>query len=142
LIAFKGARSANAEAEQRSKDAAKALAQKILIEAKAGNANFAKLAEKYTDEGSGKTKGGDLGFFKRDQMVKEFSDVAFALQPGTISEIVESPFGFHIIRVDVVQEARSVSLEQAKKDIAEKKVTLFRRDLNKKERNPYKVTIR
>jgi len=118
LVSFKEARSAAGDAAKRSKEEAKALAEKVLVEAKAGD--FVKIAEKYTDDPTGKSKGGDLGFFKQDQMVKEFSDVAFALKPGAISDVVESPFGFHIIRVDTVQEAKSVTLEQAQKDIAEK----------------------
>ncbi len=125
LVSFKEARSAVDEAAKRSKEEAKALAEKVLVEAKA--ADFVKLAEKYTDDPSGKSKGGDLGFFKQDQMVKEFSDVAFALKPGEISNVVESPFGFHIIRVDTVQEAKSVTLEQAQKEIAEKLVARERK---------------
>ncbi len=120
LISFKEARSAAGDATKRSKEEAKALAGKVLAEVKAKGADFIKLAEKYTDDPTGKSKGGDLGFFKKDQMVKEFSDVAFALQPGAISDIVESPFGFHIIRVDTIQEAKSVTVEEAQKEIAEK----------------------
>lgn len=129
LISFKEARAAAGEATKRSKDEAEALAQKVLAEVKGKGADFVKLAEKYTDDPSGKSKGGDLGFFKKDQMVKEFSDVAFALQPGAISEVVESPFGFHIIKVETVQEAKSVSLEQAQKEIAEKLVSRDRKPL-------------
>lgn len=120
LIAYKDARAASGAAAQRSKEEAKQLASKVEAEAKAAGANFAKLAEKYTDEAAGKTKGGDLGFFRKDQMVKEFSDVAFALQPGQVSGVVETPFGFHIIRVDAIQDPKSVSLEAARNEIAEK----------------------
>ncbi len=120
LIAYKDARAASGDAVKRSKEEAKALASKVEAEAKAPAANFAKLAEKYTDEAAGKAKGGDLGFFRKDQMVKEFADVAFSLQPGQVSNVVETPFGFHIIRVDGLQEPKSVSLEQAKNEIAEK----------------------
>jgi peptidyl-prolyl cis-trans isomerase D len=127
LIAFKDARAAAGEAAKRTKDEAKALAQKVAAEAKAKSGEFAKLAEKYTDDPSGKSKGGDLGFFKQDQMVKEFSDVAFAMQPGSVSGVVESPFGFHIIKVETVQEAKSVPLEQAQKEIAEKLIARDRK---------------
>ncbi len=121
LFAFQGARAASGEGAKRTKEQAKQLAEKVLAEAKSGD--FAKLAEKYTDEPSGKTKGGDLGFFRKDQMVKEFADVAFSLQPGQVSQVVETPFGYHIIKVETVQQAKSVTLEQAKNDIAEKLIT-------------------
>lgn len=61
--------------------------------------DFGKLAERYSaDAGSG-TQGGDLGFFQRGQMVRPFEEAAFALQPGELSEPVESPFGLHLIQV-------------------------------------------
>ena len=120
LIAFKDARAASGEAASRSKDDAKTLAEKVLKEVQGNTAAFPKLAEKYTDEPSGKTKGGDLGYFRKDQMVKEFAEAAFALKPGEVSKVVESPFGFHVIKVEALQEPKSVSLEQAQREIAEK----------------------
>jgi peptidyl-prolyl cis-trans isomerase D len=105
---------------KRTKDDAKALAGKVLGEVKANPNNFAKLAETYTDEPVGKSRGGDLGFFRKNQMAPEFANAAFALKPGEISDVVETPFGFHIIRVDAVQEAKSVSLDQARNEIAQK----------------------
>jgi peptidyl-prolyl cis-trans isomerase D len=126
LISYQGARNASGDAAKRSKADAKALADKVLVEARK-TPDFAALAGKYTDEASGKNKGGDLGYFKKDQMVKEFADAAFAMKPGDVSAVVESPFGFHIIKVDAVQDAKSVKLDDAKREIAEKLVARDRR---------------
>jgi foldase protein PrsA len=77
---------------------AKQKADALLAEARKG-ADFAKLAKANSqDPGSG-PKGGDLGWFKRGTMVKEFDEVAFKLQPGQISEVFKSPFGYHFIKV-------------------------------------------
>lgn len=76
---------------------AKAKADKLLQEIK-GGADFAKLAqENSTDPGSA-SKGGDLGWFKQGMMVKEFDEVAFKLQPGQVSDVVKTQFGYHIIK--------------------------------------------
>jgi len=71
----------------------------ILARVRAGE-DFAKLADEFTEDPSGKGKGGDLGWFGRGTMVKPFEDAAFALKPGEVSSVVESPFGFHIVKLD------------------------------------------
>jgi len=97
LIAFKDALRA-APTITRSKDEAKALATRVSAEARAGH-DFDALALKYSDDPSAKTNHGNLGQFTRGQMVKPFSDAAFALKPGDIQMVpVETAFGFHIIK--------------------------------------------
>lgn len=83
----------------RTKEEALARAREVLRKARARNADFTALAREYTDEPQrpGRTPG-DLGRFGRGQMVPEFETAVFAMQPGQISDIVETPFGYHVIK--------------------------------------------
>jgi peptidyl-prolyl cis-trans isomerase D len=78
--------------------AVKKQAEEILAKAKSG-ADFAELAKKYSQDDSNASKGGDLDYFGRGRMVPEFDQVAFSLQPGQISDLVKTQFGYHIIKL-------------------------------------------
>lgn len=95
----------------------RAQAEKVLEELKAG-ANFAQLAkERSADTGSG-AKGGDLGLFARDRMVPEFDEAAFALkQPGDLSGIVETKFGYHILKLDARRPAGLRPYEEVREEL-------------------------
>lgn len=96
-----------------SEDEAKAAVAKL----KAG-ADFAKLAEEISkDPGSGK-QGGDLGFFPKDRMVKEFADAAFAMKPGEVSDPVKSQFGYHIIKLEERREKQPPAIADVKEELA------------------------
>jgi len=82
--------------KKRDRKDAKKLAEKILKELKDGT-DFAELARQYSDGPSG-PKGGDLGRFTRGQMVPEFDQAVFSLEPGAVSGVVETQFGYHIIK--------------------------------------------
>jgi peptidyl-prolyl cis-trans isomerase C len=78
--------------------------------------DFAQLARE-NSEGPSSAQGGDLGYFKRGQMVKEFEDAAFALAPGEVSGIVETQFGYHLIKVVDKKEAGTISYDTVKNDL-------------------------
>jgi peptidyl-prolyl cis-trans isomerase D len=111
-ILFRVAENASKEEEEKVQQKATAVLQK----ARAG-ADFSELAKKYTEDPSGKENGGDLGYFSAGQMVKPFEDAAFKLKKGEISDLVKTPFGYHIIKVEDVKEARTKPLEEARGQI-------------------------
>jgi parvulin-like peptidyl-prolyl isomerase len=81
----------------RSREEASKRAQECLVQIRAG-ADFDDMVGKCSDEPGAADRGGDLGVFDRTSMVKAFSDVAFALKIGEVSELVETPYGFHIVK--------------------------------------------
>jgi peptidyl-prolyl cis-trans isomerase D len=99
------------------KKQALAKAQDLLKQLKAG-ADFTQLAQKNSDDTSNAPKGGDLGWFVRGQMVPEFDKAAFALKSGDMSDIVNTEFGYHIIKVDEKEAARVKPFEEVKAQLA------------------------
>ena len=81
-----------------------------------GGANFADLAKQFSDCPS-KERGGDLGFFPRGQMVKPFEQAVFKMMPGDVSDIVETEFGYHLIKLEEKKPAKTVSFDEAKAKI-------------------------
>jgi peptidyl-prolyl cis-trans isomerase D len=104
-------------AEKGEKVKAKATAEDLLKEIQKNPAIFADLAKKNSQDPGSAAKGGDLGFFGRGMMVKPFEDVAYTLKEGEISGVVESDFGFHIIKVTGIHAAKEKPLAEVKGEI-------------------------
>lgn len=96
-------------------------AQQTIKDARAavldGKTDFAAAATKYSDD-STKSRGGDLGFFSRGQMVGPFEEAAFSMKPGEISPIVETQFGYHVIKLEEIQAPVMRKLEDVSSEIA------------------------
>jgi peptidyl-prolyl cis-trans isomerase C len=100
------------KADAAQKQAARAKAQQLLKEVRAGS-DFAKLAREQSQDPGTAPNGGELGFFPKGQMTPEFEKAAFATKDGAISDLVDTPFGFHIIKVHEHRAARTVPLAEA-----------------------------
>jgi peptidyl-prolyl cis-trans isomerase D len=88
------------------------------IRAKVNPKNFAEIAQKRTQDPTGKNNGGDLGWFSTGRMVPEFEKVAFNMKKGEISEPVKTEFGYHIIYVEDKKAAENKPIESVKKELA------------------------
>lgn len=106
----------DAGADDASVASKKEAAQNLYALAMADGADFADLAKQHSEGPSGKD-GGQLGWFTRDQMVQPFAEKAFAMKPGEISAPVKTQFGWHIIKVDGVEEASTKSLDSVRESI-------------------------
>ncbi len=102
------------------KDQAKAKAQIDDLKKKSEKEDFAKLASQFSEDQGSKTKGGDLGYFGKGQMVPEFEVAAFNQKVGQVGEVIRTPFGYHLIKVLDRKEAQQKSFEQVKSEIARK----------------------
>jgi len=102
--------------DQKAIDAAKAKADDIDKQLKAG-ADFAALAKKYSDDTASAKNGGSLGWISRGRTVPEFEQTAFSLPKGGTSGVVRTSYGFHIIHVDDKQPAKMKSLDEVKTQI-------------------------
>ena len=106
-------------APEKDKKAAKKKAENILKKIKSGE-DFAKLAGEVSDDPGSKQKGGELGFFSRDRMVKPFEDAAFALKPGEVSGLVKTQYGYHIIKAEEKKAAGIQPFDDVKERIRQK----------------------
>ncbi|HEX8775655.1 MAG TPA: peptidylprolyl isomerase [Pyrinomonadaceae bacterium] len=87
-----------------------------------GGADFSTLARNSSDDPSSRERGGDLGTFTRDSHPRAFDDAAFALKPGTVSAVVQTDFGYHVIKVSSHEQARAMTLEEAAPQIRQRLV--------------------
>jgi peptidyl-prolyl cis-trans isomerase C len=108
----------DANAAPEEKEAAREKIESIRQQCLAGE-DFSELARTHSDCPSS-AQGGDLGWFDRTRMVEPFSNAAFALQPGEISDVVETQFGYHVIRLTDHQQGREIPFEEVREQIAQK----------------------
>ena len=106
------------ESDGSDEAAVRARAEALLKRVK-GGADFAALARAHSDDEQSKAQGGDLDYFGRGRMVKEFEEVAFSLPVGQVSDVVKSSFGFHIIKVTDKKPETRQSLDQVRPRITE-----------------------
>lgn len=108
----------NKDAPDADKAIAKAKAEKLLTSLRKNPAEFAMLAKENSVDTGSAERGGDLGFFGKGTMVKPFEDAAYKLKQDELSDLVQSDYGFHIIKVTAIKPAAIKPLEQVKSEIA------------------------
>ena len=105
------------DAGDAEKAGARERAAQILSQLRKSPGSFAELAKKNSGDTGSASQGGDLGFFARGMMVRPFEDAAFKLKPNQIGDLVESDFGFHIIKVTGIKPGKMKTLEAARPEI-------------------------
>lgn len=110
--------SAPSTADQSKKDDARKKIEDVMKRVKSAE-DFSALAGEVSEDASSKNNGGDLGYISKGQAPQSFEDAAFALKKGDTSDIVKTDAGYHIIKVTDKTDARTISYEEAKKDIVE-----------------------
>ena len=108
---------ADGKVDDKAVEAARVKAERRALKQVKAGGDFAKLAEKYSDDPGSAKNGGSLGLVGRGRTVPEFEKAAFSLPKGQISDLVKSSYGYHIIRVDDKQDAHMKTLEEVKADI-------------------------
>ena len=106
-------------ADPAARQQARTEAQNVLASAKKKGADFSALAKQYSQDQQSAVNGGDLGFVARGQTVPAFEEAAFGLKPGQLSGVVESPFGFHVIKASERRAARTVPLAEVKERVGQ-----------------------
>ncbi len=103
-------------ADEKTRAAAKKEAEQVLKDAKAGK-DFAALAKEHSDDPGSKDNGGDLGYFPRGEMVPQFEEAAFKLEKNQFSDVVETPYGFHVIKVVDKKAPKMRALDEVKERV-------------------------
>lgn len=109
--------SVSPDAPEEEKQMAREKAKRILEQVKQNPDQFAEIAKEHSDDPGSAMRGGDLGFFARGVMVKSFEDEIFSMQLDEISNIVETDFGLHIIKLTAIKEERHPELEEVREQI-------------------------
>jgi len=104
------------DAKPEDKAAAKKKAQDVQVRCAKGE-DFAALAKEFSEDPGSKESGGDLGFFGREQMVAPFAEAAFALKPGQVSDVVETRFGYHVIKLAERKDPSKRGIDEVKDQI-------------------------
>ena len=106
---------ATEDAKQQARDAAQDLVDRL----KADPSLFAELAAEFSEDPGSSNQGGDLGWITKDTLVPEVEDAVFNLEPDTVSEVIESPFGFHVAVVTQIRPASIKPLDEVREEVRE-----------------------
>lgn len=112
--------SVSADASENEKQIAREKAESILEQARQNPEQFAEIAKEHSNDPGSAVQGGDLGFFGRGVMVKSFEDKIFSMQIGEISDLVETDFGMHVIKLTDIKEEKLPNLENVREQIKNK----------------------